>query len=69
VTTNHFESVTGILVEVAETLDQDPTGNFDTLETLGPKTQNPQNFTLKVTGDALRKAIQLGPSFSFKFHL
>jgi hypothetical protein len=58
-----------MLVEVAETLDQDPAGNFSTLETLGPETQNPQNFTLKVSGDALRKAVQLGPNFSFNVHL
>jgi hypothetical protein len=38
-------------------------------ETLGTKTQNPRNFILKVTGDALRRVVQLGPSFSSNVHL
>jgi hypothetical protein len=29
----------------------------ETLETLGPKFQNAQNFTLRVSGDALEEAI------------
>jgi hypothetical protein len=39
------------------------------LETLGTKVQNAWNFILKVNGDALRKVVQLGPSFSFNSHL
>jgi len=57
------------LQEVAKTLDQDSVGNFGILETLVQKTQNIKNFTLKVSGDAVRKVVQLGPSFSFNVHL
>ena len=57
------------LQEVPKIYDQDSTETFGNLETLGPKSQNPHNFILKVYRDALMRAVQLHPNFSFNFHL